>query len=44
MEGLFYVNEHLRKLMYEELRHHSDSKGKLVCTGIPKVKVTVNSL
>lgn len=27
VEGLFYVNEHLKRLMYDELQHHTDSKG-----------------
>lgn len=27
VEGLFYVNDHLQKLMFDELRHHCDSKG-----------------
>lgn len=27
VEGLFYVNEHLKRLMYEELKHHSASQG-----------------
>jgi hypothetical protein len=32
VEGLFYVNEHLKRLMYEELKHHSASQGWLCIT------------
>lgn len=27
VEGLFYVNDFLKKLMYDELKHHSASQG-----------------
>ena len=31
VEGLFYVNESLKSLMYEELRHHSAAQGEHMC-------------
>lgn len=35
VEGLFYVNDHLRKLMFDELQHHCSSRGRsrLSCNG-----------
>lgn len=27
VEGVFYVNDHLEKLMFDELKHHSNAKG-----------------
>jgi hypothetical protein len=30
VEGFFYVNDHLEGLMFEELKHHSASKGVVV--------------
>ena len=32
VEGLFYVNDGLKNLMYEELRHHSASQGRNIYT------------
>jgi tRNA-splicing ligase RtcB len=40
VEGLFYVNESLKGLMYEELRHHSASQG--VGGFLPAVKQIAN--
>ena len=33
MEGLFYVNDSLKDLMYDELRHHCAAKGIVCSTG-----------
>lgn len=40
VEGLFYVNEHLKRLMYDELKHHSASQG--VGGFLPAVKQIAN--
>jgi len=40
VEGLFYVNDFLKKLMYDELKHHSASQG--VGGFLPAVKQIAN--
>ena len=30
VEGLFYVNDFLKKLMYDELKHHCAAQGKRI--------------
>jgi tRNA-splicing ligase RtcB len=40
VEGLFYVNEHLEKLIFDELQHHTESRG--VGGFLPAVKQIAN--
>ena len=38
VEGVFYANDFLEKLMFEELKHHSASQGmELSCTSVSKI-------
>ena len=44
MEGLFYVNDFLKKLMYDELKHHCAAQGKRNARELNSISFTFHTV